>query len=73
MSSVVYVVRSSLHTISQSLCPEQGSVLMISLKDSLLPGTVISTNKEFPLEDGEQLSYEQLMAVLVKSEKVVTL
>ncbi|MDK2744460.1 MAG: hypothetical protein H8K03_11820 [Nitrospira sp.] len=73
MSSVVYVVRSSLHTISQSLCPEQGSVLMISLKDSLLPGTVISTSKEFPLEDGEQLSYEQLMAVLVKSEKVVTL
>ncbi|UVT15996.1 MAG: hypothetical protein H8K04_19765 [Nitrospira sp.] len=73
MSSVVYVVRSPLHTISQSLCPEQGSVLMISLKDSLLPGTVVSTTKEFPLEDGEQLSYEQLMAVLVKSEKVVTL
>jgi len=46
---------------------------MISLEDSLLPGKVISTTKEFPLEDGEQLSYEQVLAVLVKREQIMTL
>ena len=73
MSSVVYVVRSPLHTISQSLCPEQGSVLMISVEGSPLPGKVLSTTKKFSLKEGERLSHEQLVSVLVKSEKIMTL
>lgn len=73
MSPVMYVVHSPLRMISESLCPEQGSVLMNSLKDSLLPGMVLSTTKEFPREDGAGLSYEQVVSVLLKREQIETL
>jgi hypothetical protein len=72
MPSVVYVVRSPLHTLSQALFSGDGFPVVLSLKDPLLPGKVCMTNT-IRLTEGERLSYEQVLAIVLESEKVVTL
>jgi len=72
MPSVVYVVRSPLHTLPQALFSGDGFPVVLSLKDPLLPGKVCMTNTT-RLTEGERLSYEQVLAIVLESEKVVTL
>jgi len=73
MPSVVYVVRSPLPSLSHALFSEEGSEAVISLEDPLLPGKVLRATNPTRLIEGERLSYEQLLAVVLKSKKVVTL
>ena len=73
MSSVIYLLRTSLRTISTSLYQDLGSVLVISMEDTSLPAKVVKTTPQYTLTEGEQLSYEQLLGLLVKADKVVTL
>lgn len=72
MSSLVYVVRSPLHNLSHALLPKDGSALVLSLEDPLLPGRVLRATSTTRLREGERLSYEQVLAIVLES-KVLTL
>ena len=73
MPSVVCIVRSPLHTLSPALFSEEGSVVVLSLEDPSLPGKVLRATNSTGLTEGERLSYEQMLAIVLKSEKVMTL
>jgi hypothetical protein len=73
MSSVVYVVRSPLNTLSPALFSGNGSEVVLSLEDPLLPGAVLRGTNELGLKVGERLSYDQLVAILLDTRNVVTL
>ncbi len=73
MFSAVYIVRSPLHTLSQILLPEKSSAIVLSLEDPLLPGKVLSVTNTTQFTEGERLSYEQILELLHKGTKVITL
>ncbi len=73
MLSAVYIVRSPLHTLSQALLPENSSAMILSLEDPLLPGKVLSMTNTTQFTEGERLSYEQILELLLKGTKVITL
>ena len=72
MPPLVYIVRSSLHGLSHALLPEDGSAVVLSLEDPLLPGKVLCAATIPRLTEGERLSYEQVLTIVLES-KVVTL
>ena len=72
MPSLVYVVRSPLQRLSHALLPRDGSAVVLSLENPLLPGKVLRATSTTRLEEGERLSYEQVLAIVLES-KVVTL
>ena len=73
MPSVVYVVRSPIHTLSPALFSENGSGMVLSLEDPLLPGKVLRTANDTLIQEGAHLSYEQMLAIVLDSKKVMTL
>jgi len=73
MLSTVYIVRSPLHTLSQALLPENSSALVLSLEDPLLPGKVLCATKINQFTEGERLTYEQILDILLGSTKVIAL
>mgnify|MGYP003546451434 FL=1 len=73
MLSVVYIVRSPLHTLSQALLPENSSAMVLSLEDPLLPGKVLRVTNTTQFTEGERLSYEQILELLLRSTKVIAL
>jgi hypothetical protein len=73
MSSIVYLVRSSSHGVSTALCSNQSSALVISIEDASIPGKVIKTVSGCSFQEGQQLSYGDLLGVLVGTHTVVTL
>ena len=73
MLSAVYIVRSPLHTLSQALLPENSSALVLSLEDPLLPGKVLCVTNITQFIEGERLSYEQILNILLGSTKVIAL
>lgn len=73
MLSAVYIVRSPLHTLSQALLPENSSALVLSLEDPLLPGKVLCATNINQFTEGERLSYEQILDILLGSTKVIAL
>jgi hypothetical protein len=73
MSSAVYIVRSPLHTLSQALLPENSSAVVLSLEDPLLPGKVLRVTNTTQFTEGENVSYEQILKILLTSTKVITL
>jgi hypothetical protein len=73
MLSAVYIVRSPLDTLSQALLPENSSAMVLSLEDPLLPGKVLRVTNTTQFTEGERLSYEQILQILLKSTKVIAL
>lgn len=73
MPSVVYVVRSPLHSLSRALFSGDSSAVVLSLEDPLLPGRVLLATSTPGLTEGERLSYEQVLAIVLESKKVMTL
>lgn len=73
MPPVVYVVRSPIHALSPALFSENGSGLVLSLEDRLLPGKVLRTANDAQIQKGAHLTYEQVLAIVLASKKVVTL
>ncbi len=73
MLSAVYIVRSPLHTLSQALLPENSSAMVLSLEDPLLPGKVLHVTNTTQFTEGERLSYEQILELLLRSTKVIAL
>jgi hypothetical protein len=73
MSSAVYIVRSPLHTLSQALLPENSSAMVLSLEDPLLPGKILRVTNTTQFTEGERLSYEQILEILLGSTKVIAL
>ena len=73
MLSTVYIVRSPLHTLSQALLPENSSAMILSLEDPLLPGKVLRMTNTTQFTEGERLSYKQILELLLKGTKVITL
>jgi hypothetical protein len=70
---VVYVVRSPLHTLSHALFADDGSAVVLSMEDPFLPAKVLRATNSTGLTEGERLSYEQVLAVVLGSKKVMTL
>ncbi len=73
MLSTTYIVRSPLHALSQALLPENGSAMVLSLEDPLLPGKVLRVTNTAQFTEGERLSYEQILEILLGSTKVIAL
>lgn len=73
MPAVVYVVRSPLLTLSRALFPSDGSAVVLSLEDPLLPGRVLHAASTAGLTEGERLSYEQVLAIILAGKKTMTL
>lgn len=73
MPAIVYVVRSPLHTLSHALFSVDDSAVVLSLEDPLLPGKVLRAANGTELTEGERLSYEQVLAIVLESNKVMTL
>jgi hypothetical protein len=73
MSSAVYIVRSTLHTLSQALLPENSSAMVLSLEDPLLPGKILRVTNTTQFTEGERLSYGQILEILLGSTKVIAL
>jgi hypothetical protein len=73
MSSAVYIVRSPLHTLSQALLPENSSAMVLSLEDPLFPGKILRVTNTTQFTEGERLSYEQILEILLGSTKVIAL
>ena len=73
MLSAVYIVRSPLHTLSQALLPENSSAMVLSLEDPLLPGKVLCVTNTTQFTEGERISYEQILELLLRSATVIAL
>ncbi|MDF0665553.1 MAG: hypothetical protein P0119_05685 [Nitrospira sp.] len=72
MPALVYVVRSPLQSLSPALLSWDSSAVVLSVEDPLLPGKVLRAATSTRLMEGERLSYEQVLAIVLES-KVVTL
>jgi hypothetical protein len=73
MCPIVYISRPSSQTIARSVCLQEDSGLVLSLDNTLPPGKVESTTKVSPLQLEEKLSYDRVLIVLLKADKVITL
>ncbi len=73
MLSAVYVVRSPLHTLSQALLSENSSAVVLSLEDPLLPGKILRVTNTTQFTEGEKVSYQQILDILLRSTKVIAL
>ena len=73
MLSAVYIVRSPLHTLSQALLSENSSAVVLSLEDPLLPGKVVRVTNTTQFTEGEKVSYQQILDILLGSTKVIAL
>jgi hypothetical protein len=73
MPPVVYVVRSPLHTLSHALFSGDGSAVVLSVEDPLLAAKVLCRPEGTKFKEGERLSYEQMLALVLESAKVMTL
>lgn len=73
MLSAVYIVRSPLHTLSQALLSEKSSAVVLSLEDPLLPGKVLRVTSTTQFTEGEKVSYQQILDILLRSTKVIAL
>jgi len=73
MSSIVYVVHSIERSIARSICLEQGSGLVVSLDKILPPGKVERITEPSLVRRDEGFSYGQVLELLLKAEKVITL
>lgn len=65
MGSIVYLVRPSEESIARSLCLKEGTGVVVAL-DTVPPEAPVHSNVE-------RLSYDQMMEVLLKAEKVIAL
>lgn len=73
MSSIVYVVRPSEQSIARSVCLKEGSGIVLSLDRVLPPGKIEKTVKLSSVQREEKLSYDQVLTLLLKADKVITL
>lgn len=73
MLSAVYIVRSPLNTLSQALLSENSSAVVLSLEDPLLPGKVLRVTNITQFTEGEKVSYQQILDILLRSTKVIAL
>lgn len=73
MLSAVYIVRSPLHTLSKALLSENNSAVVLSLEDPLLPGKVLRVTNTAQFTEGEKVSYQQILDILLRSTKVIAL
>ena len=73
MSSIVYVVHPMERSIAYSMCLEEGSGLVVLLDKTLPPGKVERTTEPSLFRRDENLSYGQVLELLLKAEKVITL
>ncbi|GKS63420.1 hypothetical protein YTPLAS72_07240 [Nitrospira sp.] len=73
MSSIVYVIHPLERSIAYSICLEQGSGLVVSLDKTLPPGKVERISEPSQIRRDEGLTYEQVLEILLKAEKVIAL
>lgn len=69
----VYLLRSSVSTLSKALFSTDTTAVVISLENVLLPGKVLSAPSDAPFAEGERLSYERILALVVGDTKILTL
>lgn len=73
MRLIVYITRPSKQSIARSICLKKGADVVVSLDDTVLPGKVEMCVEPFPIQQGERLTYDQVLMLLFKADKVITL
>lgn len=73
MESVVYLVRPPLDESSPLLSSGDNSAIVIAVEKSLSAGKVLKSAVGFPWEKGNLLSYKELLELLLRSHRVITL
>lgn len=73
MSMIVYVVRPPGQSIAHSVCLREDAGVVLSLDKTLPPGKVEKTVKPSLVQRDEKLSYDQVLTLLLKADKVITL
>jgi hypothetical protein len=76
MNSTVYVIRSSEQSeqsTARSVCLKGGTGVVLSLGNTFPPGKVEKAIELSPVQQDEKLSYDQILALLLKADKVITL
>jgi len=73
MSSIVYVVHPMERSIAHSMCLKAGSGLVVSLDKTLPPGKVERSLEPSRFRQNENLSYGQVLELLLEADKVIAL
>ena len=80
MSSLVYLLRTPIQTVSHSLSPpDDPNVVVLRVQDTVTmgvpfePAEILRPGNLFPLKQGERLTYKQLLDVISAAGKVITL
>ena len=73
METVVYLARSPVEGVSPFLYSKAGSAIVIGLGNSSLTGTVLKSNSSCGLKEGVELSGKDLLELLVRSRRIITL
>jgi len=73
MSSIIYVVHPIERSIAYEMCLKEGSGLVVSLDKNLPPGKVERVIEPSLFRRDDKLSYGQVLELLLKADKVITL
>jgi hypothetical protein len=73
MSSTIYVIRPSEQSIARSVCLKESAGVVVSLDNAIPPGKVEKSVKPSLIQQGEKLTYDQVLVLLLKADKVITL
>lgn len=73
MGFIVYVTHPSEESVARSVCLKKNSGVVLSLDNTLPRGKVEETVNSSPIQQEEILSYDQVLTLLLKADKVFTL
>ena len=73
MCPILYVLRPSEPSIARSLCLKEALGMVLSLDNTRLPGKVHGLRKQSSSPKDETLSYDQVLSLLLKADKVIAL
>ncbi len=73
MGATVYLVRSSVDEVSPSLYSESENAIIVILEKSSSAGKILKSAAGCSWEKGARLSYRDLLELLLRSQRVITL
>ncbi|OQW30328.1 MAG: hypothetical protein A4E19_10505 [Nitrospira sp. SG-bin1] len=69
---MVYLIRSPVHALHRALFSEDTSEVVVSL-EAQLSGEVVRGMHKLGVKAGDKLSYSDVIDILLKAEKILTL
>lgn len=73
MDSLVYLVRSSVDRISPFLYSKSTAATVVTVEQAPLAGRVLESSVGSSRQKGTALSYGELLELLMKSQRIITL